>query len=144
MGSPIEQAMRYNQGKLQWDLVDFPSLEGMVRVLEFGAQKYDRDNWKKGLPMRAQCSSIMRHLVALFSGEIIDPETGIEHYHHIMCNAMFMAHTMKNHPHHNDLPKPAGTPGRNSDTGIDQERGEGTPVGDTQPPVENGDRVPRP
>lgn len=109
MERPIEawkdQAMRFNNGKLQWDLVDFESFESMVKVLEFGTIKYKRDNWKKGLPMRAQCNSLMRHLVALFSGEVNDPETGLPHWSHIQCNAMFMAHTMKHHPELNDLPK---------------------------------------
>jgi hypothetical protein len=35
-----EQALRYNTGKRQWSLVDFESLEGLVEVLEFGAEKY--------------------------------------------------------------------------------------------------------
>ncbi len=97
--------MRFNEGKLRWSLVDFPSLEGMVRVLEAGCKKYAEGNWKKGLPMREQCDSMMRHLTALMSGELNDPETGLPHIAHIQCNAMFMAHTMKHHPHLNNLPK---------------------------------------
>lgn len=96
--------MRFNEGKLQWDLVDFESLHDLVRVLERGAIKYSKDNWKQGLPMREQCASMMRHLTALMSGEINDPETGLPHWAHIQCNAMFMAHTMKHHPQHNNLP----------------------------------------
>ena len=44
----METGTRYNTGKIQWSLVDFDSLEPMVRVLEFGAKKYDAHNWKKG------------------------------------------------------------------------------------------------
>lgn len=99
------RAMRFNEGKLQWALVDFECLEDMVRVLEKGCVKYERDNWKLGLPMRAQCESMARHLFALMSGEINDPETGLPHWAHIQCNALFMAHTFKHHPHHNDLPE---------------------------------------
>lgn len=36
----MEQALRYNNGKPQWSLVDFDSLEGLVHVLEYGADKY--------------------------------------------------------------------------------------------------------
>jgi Domain of unknown function (DUF5664) len=36
----FKQALRYNEGKLQWSMIDFKSLEGMVRVLEMGAKKY--------------------------------------------------------------------------------------------------------
>jgi len=35
-----QQALRYNQGKLKWSLVDWKSLEGLVRVLEMGSKKY--------------------------------------------------------------------------------------------------------
>ena len=97
------QAMRSNGGKLQWSLIDFECLEGMVRVLEKGAVKYERDNWKKGLPMSQQCESTMRHLLAIMRGEVRDPETGEYHWHHIQCNAMFMDHTFRHHPQHIDL-----------------------------------------
>lgn len=97
------QGMRFNEGKLEWALIDFKQLEGMVRVLEFGAKKYDRDNWKKGLPMRKQCESMMRHLVAIMNGELKDEETGLYHWDHIKCNAMFMSHTYQNHPHLVDI-----------------------------------------
>jgi hypothetical protein len=36
----MEQSLRYNEGKPQWSLVDFKSLEPMVRVMEYGCQKY--------------------------------------------------------------------------------------------------------
>ena len=35
-----KQALRYNQGKVQWSLVDYKSIEPMVRVLEYGCKKY--------------------------------------------------------------------------------------------------------
>lgn len=85
----LEQALRYNQGKIQWDLVHFPSIEPMVKVLEFGMKKYSKDNWKKGLPKDQLLESAMRHLVALFNREDNDKESGINHAAHVMCNMMF-------------------------------------------------------
>ena len=35
-----KQALRYNQGKPKWSLVDWKSLEGLVEVLQYGADKY--------------------------------------------------------------------------------------------------------
>ena len=40
----MEKGLRYNKEKLKWSLVDFESLEEMVKVLEFGAEKYEPDN----------------------------------------------------------------------------------------------------
>jgi hypothetical protein len=92
------RAERLNNGKLQWGLVDFPSLEEMVRVLEFGAKKYSPDNWKKGSPTVELCESLLRHVFAYMSGENNDPESKLSHLGHIMCNAMFLNYMMKNKP----------------------------------------------
>lgn len=61
----------------------------MVRALEFGAQKYAPENWKKGLDKKEILESMMRHLVAIMDGEENDQESGISHMGHIQCNAMF-------------------------------------------------------
>lgn len=42
-----EKADRFNEGKPKWSLIPFSALEPMVRVLEFGANKYSPNNWKK-------------------------------------------------------------------------------------------------
>jgi hypothetical protein len=47
--------LRYNTGKLKWSLVSWKALEPMVRVLMFGAEKYDSHNWKKGLEYTEVC-----------------------------------------------------------------------------------------
>lgn len=87
-----EMALRFNKDKRKWSLVHFKSLEPMVEVLEFGAEKYEPDNWKKGLDKKEILESMMRHLGALMDGEEYDPESGINHIGHIMCNAMFYSY----------------------------------------------------
>lgn len=84
-----EKSLRYNEGKPQWSLVDFKSLEPLVRVMEYGCLKYEKENWKKGLDLTQILESMSRHLFALMSGEIVDPESGQRHIGHIMANAMF-------------------------------------------------------
>lgn len=97
-----EQALRYNQGKPQWSLVDFDSLEGLVHVLEYGARKYSKDNWKKGMPVTQVSESLMRHLFAFLRGDDIDPESGCRHISHVMCNAMFLEYILRDKPHFDD------------------------------------------
>lgn len=87
--------LRYNSGKLRWTLVDFDALEDMVRVLEFGADKYSADNWKQGLRTTEVSESLMRHLFAYLRGEDLDPESGLPHTGHIMCNAMFLSYLQR-------------------------------------------------
>ena len=64
----------------------------MVRVLEFGANKYDKDNWKKGFDKDKLCESLLRHVFAILDGEMIDDESGLPHTGHILCNAMFLSY----------------------------------------------------
>ncbi len=92
----MEQADRFNEGKPKWSLVDFKSLEVMVRVLEFGSAKYGKFNWQRGLDKKEICESLLRHVFSYLSGELIDPESGISHVGHIQANAMFLEY-MENH-----------------------------------------------
>lgn len=88
--SKKDRALRFNEGKLKWSLVDFKSLESMVKVLEYGAKKYGKNNWKKGFPQEEIIESMLRHIFAFLNGEKLDKESGLPHTGHIMCNAMFL------------------------------------------------------
>lgn len=103
--SKAKTGLRYNSGKLKWSLVDFPSFEPMVKVLEFGAHKYAAHNWKKGLKVSETIDSMLRHIYALIDGEDTDPESKLPHIGHIQCNAMFLAFMLKNRPDLDDRHK---------------------------------------
>lgn len=87
-----DKALRYNEGKLPWHLVDFRALEPMVRVLAYGMRKYSADNWKKGLSLTEIRDSFIRHMKEWNSGQEIDPESGESHIGHMMCNLLFYAY----------------------------------------------------
>ena len=84
---------RFNKNKKRWSLIDFDSLEGMIDVLEFGATKYEPNNWKKGLKTTDTIDSLIRHLIDYQNGEDTDKESGLPLTGHILCNAMFLAYT---------------------------------------------------
>jgi hypothetical protein len=82
---------KFDSGKLDWTLLPFSSLEGAVKVLMFGAEKYDRENWKlvKNGTQR-YTAACLRHLLKHMDGEEFDPETGLRHTAHAMVNLLFI------------------------------------------------------
>lgn len=96
MAAEVGKALRFNEGKLKWSLVHWKSIEPLVRVLMFGAKKYAPNNWQKPMDRQEILESAMRHLTAMMSGETRDPESGLSHAGHVMCNMMFWVfHTDK-------------------------------------------------
>jgi hypothetical protein len=97
------EAVKFDNGKPDWSLVPFESLEGMVRVLEFGAAKYSGWNWCDGggFKWTRIIGSSLRHLFAFARGEDKDPESGLSHIYHVQCNMLFLAHYIGNKEKYN-------------------------------------------
>jgi len=91
-------AVKHDDNKTDWSLVPFESLEGMVKVLEFGAKKYAGWNWTNdgGFSYTRVLRSCLRHIFAYMRGEDNDPESGLSHIHHAMCNLLFISHYIGN------------------------------------------------
>ena len=70
----------------------FPArgFESTVRVLEFGAIKYKKGNWARGMPWTVVFNSCLSHLTKMFQGEENDHESGLPHSAHAMCNIVFL------------------------------------------------------
>lgn len=86
------EGRKHDAGKLEWHLVPWEGVEDTVRVLMEGAKKYEPDNWKKVPDAEKRYKdAAMRHLTAYMKGEKIDPEWGISHLSHCMCNLLFLS-----------------------------------------------------
>lgn len=97
-----EQGSRFNAGKPKWSLVPQSALVPMVRVLEFGAKKYDAHNWQKGLKVTEICESMKRHLDDFMEGIDVDPESGESHVGHMQCNLLFLSWMLQHRPDMDD------------------------------------------
>lgn len=89
-------ALKYDDDKPMMDLVIdglAKALLGVGTVLTYGYRKYKgKHGWKKLDDAKARYTAAMvRHMLALASGEKIDPESELNHSWHIACNAMFLA-----------------------------------------------------
>jgi len=98
---------RYNDDKAPVSMIleAKHAVEGCAKVLGFGAQKYERANWRKGLSHTEICDSLLRHLSAYLGGEDNDPESGLPHVDHITCNAIFLGEMTRTHPELDDRGK---------------------------------------
>lgn len=68
----------------------------VARVFDFGAKKYARNNWQKGLPYSNLLDSAGRHLLAILAGDSLDKESELHHTHHIAWNLYVLLHQMSN------------------------------------------------
>jgi len=98
---------RHNAGKAPLSMVveAREALTGCAGVLQFGAEKYARGNWHKGLLHTEICDSMLRHLSAYLGGEDKDPESNCLHVDHILTNALFLAQGVRKHPELDDRSK---------------------------------------
>lgn len=98
------KGLRFNEGKLRFDLVHPFAHEEMVKVLTKGANKYAPRNWENGMAWSNVISSLKRHLSAIEKGEDYDSETGLLHAAHLACNAHFLTAYYKMYPQGDDRP----------------------------------------
>ena len=91
------KGLKFDDAKLRWDLLPMECVEEVVKVLSFGSRKYAPNNWKAvEQGSERYYAALMRHLVAYRKGEEIDPESGLSHLSHVMCNLVFLIWLDKN------------------------------------------------
>lgn len=88
------KAVKYEDGKLHIELVPPETDIAIAEVLglmNYDLKKYPPNNWRKGLPYSKYYAALRRHLLAWWTGEDIDPESGLPHLHHALCNLSFLS-----------------------------------------------------
>lgn len=86
----LVEGTKHDTDKIAWNLIDMPTFEKVVRVMMYGAAKYQKYNWKKGISFSRLYNASLRHITAFWKGEDLDTETGISHLAHAMCCLMFL------------------------------------------------------
>lgn len=87
------EGIKFDQEKPDWSLLDLNLIEDVIKVLTYGAKKYDRDNWQKVVEANPHryFSAAMRHIAAFQKGEKVDSETELSHLAHAQCCLIFLA-----------------------------------------------------
>lgn len=74
-----------------------------AEVMAHGAKKYAAWNWSKGMPWTVVLECAVRHALRALSGDMNDPETGLPHRAHLLCNLMFLSHYAADYQEGNDI-----------------------------------------
>ena len=74
-------------GKPRYDLIPPGPLKRIAELYARGAEKYDANNWTKGIPVSRFQASMMRHLEQYRNGE-----TDEDHLAAVVFNAMGIMH----------------------------------------------------
>lgn len=86
----FDSFVKFDEEKIRYELLDPLFLEGIAKVLTYGANKYCDHNWIKCTSAMRYFGALMRHMWAWANGEDNDKETGISHLAHAGCCLMFM------------------------------------------------------
>ena len=82
---------KYDDGKLEIDLVPPQINRDIAEVRMYGTKKYkDPNNWR-GIELRRYINALLRHTLAFMAdNQSVDDESGIPHYKHMACNMAFI------------------------------------------------------
>lgn len=98
----MAEATKHDSEKPRMELLDPRAMRSLAGVLTYGAKKYAPWNWTKGLEFGRLIGAAQRHLLAFQGGEDVDPESGLSHVAHAMCNLMFLESMRTRHPELDD------------------------------------------
>ena len=94
---PLLEGVKYDNDKLRMNLLNLNYLDEMVKVLMFGSEKYDDNNWMKVAQAKERYfEASVRHLKAMqedggiINLNSIDNESGYSHLAHAMCCLYFL------------------------------------------------------
>ena len=76
-----------------------------AQVFDYGRAKYAAWNWTKGMPWSVPLGCAMRHALAAHRGEELDPESGLPHRGHFVCNLVMLAWFLEHYPEGDDRPR---------------------------------------
>ena len=97
-----KEGKKFDEGKLDWTLINWASMEGLVKRLMCGEVKYGRDNWKEvvnAIPRYRK--ALLRHVFQYLNdgADLEDSEDslmkGTTHLDAAMCCLMFLKYFEK-------------------------------------------------
>jgi hypothetical protein len=85
-----EPGKKHDAGKPRTELLPWPALFEVAKVLTKGAEQYGDWNWRKGMSYSRLIGAALRHIGAWADGKNIDPQWGLSHLAHAACCVLFL------------------------------------------------------
>ena len=86
----MAEGRKFDSSKPKMYLLPPKALVEVSKVLTFGAEKYDEENWRHLDNLQNRYTGgALRHLFAHMDGELNDPETDYSHLAHAICCLLF-------------------------------------------------------
>ena len=101
----FKEGLKFDGDKLRWDLLPYDAVNEIVKVLTYGAIKYEPRNWEKGMNWSRAYGALQRHMTKWFHGQENDEESGLSHLAHAGCCLMFLLGWYTRNTGHDDRPK---------------------------------------
>lgn len=87
-----DQSAKRDEGKPRLDLIPWPAVLGVARVMERGLSRYAPHSWRSGrIEDTRLAAAAIRHLVAWLSGADADHESGLPHLDHAAANVLMLS-----------------------------------------------------
>ena len=84
---------KFDEGKLEWDLMPEEALEEVMKVLQYGKRKYSAWNWLDNsaeVNWTRYSNALERHLKKFKKGQDFDEESGLYELAHLGCNLLML------------------------------------------------------
>lgn len=91
-----KEATKHDNGKPPLSLIPREALALEAQVFAFGAKKYGKHNFKKGMAWSRCLDAALRHIYAFADGEDLDPESGLSHLGHARCCLSMLIYYIEN------------------------------------------------
>lgn len=104
----MEEFTKYDGGKPKHSLLPSGIMNGVLDVMAFGANKYEKGNWKKCKTMSSYYDACHRHLEQFWGGTNTDEESKLHHIDHALCNLIFLKWLVMNKEHTDDRENEVG------------------------------------
>jgi hypothetical protein len=107
------EGKKFDNGKPRVSLLSSDAIIEVAKVATMGAEKYDDNNWRKGMKWSRLMDAAERHLLSYNKGDRIDKESNLSHLAHVAWNIMALLEYELNKIGNDDLFKGYDKPKEN-------------------------------